>query len=286
MRQLTTLLDDLTFGEGPRWRNGFLYFSDFYDCVVKRVSLDGVVEEVVNVPKQPSGLGWLPDGRMLIVSMIDQKLMVFDGTSLAEYADLSDYATHHCNDMVVDDHGNAYIGNFGFDSSKGEAVKTTNLILVRADQTVDVAADGLSFPNGTVITPDGKTLIIGETYASCLTAFDIQDDATLSNRRLWADLSPLAPDNPPVPDGMCLDTQGAIWVASPTTKEVLRMAENGAVLERITLDRGAFACMLGGEDGKTLFIVSCKTSIAERCAVERKGRIEICTVDHAGAGKP
>ncbi len=286
MRQLTTLVEDLTFGEGPRWRDGFLYFSDFYDCMVKRVSLGGVVETVVDVPQQPSGLGWLPDGRMLIVSMIDQKLMVFDGSSLTEYADLSAHATHHCNDMVVDDHGNAYIGNFGFDSSKGEDVKTTNLILVRPDQSVEVAADDLSFPNGTVITPDGKTLIIGETYGACLTAFDINDDASLSNRRLWADLTPLQPENPPVPDGMCLDEEGGIWVASPTTKEVLRMGENGTLLERISLDRGAFACMLGGDDGKTLFIVTCKTSIAERCVSERSGRIEICKVDHAAAGKP
>ena len=225
-RKLTTLMDGLTFGEGPRWHEGKFYFSDFYSHKVYTLDLEGNYEVVVEVPNQPSGLGWMPDGTMLIVSMKDRKLLGFRDNVLEEKADLYNLAGFHCNDMVVDSQGNAYIGNFGFNTYEGEEVKSTNLILVRPGEEPCVAADDVMFPNGTVITEDGKTLIVGETYAAKLTAFDINDDASLSNRRVWADLTQSIDDGTvPVPDGMCLDAEGAIWVASPSTADVIRVKE-------------------------------------------------------------
>ena len=254
-RKLKTIMDGLTFGEGPRWYQNKFYFSDFYSHKVYSLDLDGNYEVIVEVPNQPSGLGWMPDGTMLIVSMKDRKLLSFKDNVLKEIADLSELAGFYCNDMVVDVHGNAYIGNFGFNTYAGEEVKSTNLILVRPDEEPCVAADDVMFPNGTVITGDGKTLIVGETYAARLTAFDINDDASLSNRRVWADLAESVDDgNVPVPDGMCLDAEGAIWVASPSTAEVIRVREGGQILESISVETNAYACMLGGDDLKTCLL--------------------------------
>ena len=188
--------------------------------------------------------------------------------------------------MVVDAQGHAYIGNFGFNSDAGEAPVGTNLVLVRPGEAPVIAADDLHFPNGTVITPDGKTLIIGETYAARLTAFDIAADGSLSNRRIWADMAGLAPVNPPVPDGICLDEEGALWVASPSTSEVLRLAEGGAVLQRVSLSARAFACMLGGPARKTLFICTANASSNRACTSQRSGRIETLEVEVAGVGLP
>lgn len=213
-RKLTTLMDGLTFGEGPRWYRGKFYFSDFYSHKVYSLDLEGNYEVIVEVPNQPSGLGWMPDGTMLIVSMKDRKLLSFKDNFLEERADLSELAGFHCNDMVVDKTGNAYIGNFGFNTYEGEEIKSTNLILVKPDEEPVIAADDLLFPNGAVITTDDRTLIVGETYAARLTAFDKNEDGSLSNRRVWADLKENAKDGyVPLPDGMCLDEEGAIWVA-------------------------------------------------------------------------
>ena len=280
------LIDGFTFTEGPRWHEGRLYFSDFFTHRVLAVDTKGKHEIIVETPYQPSGLGWLPDGSLLIVSMNDQKLLHFDKGVLTEAADLSGLATHYCNDMVVDKSGNAYIGNFGFDLHGGESLKPTNLILVRPDEDPCVAAENLFFPNGTVITPDGKTLILGETFSSCLTAFDINSDATLSNRRVWADLSSIEEGYDPVPDGICLDAEGAIWVASPSTNDVIRIQEGGILLDKIEVDMGAFACMLGGEKGKTLFISTSKGSQEEICLKEKSARIETVEVVVPRAGVP
>ena len=282
-------MDGLTFGEGPRWHEEKFYFSDFYSHKVFSLDMDGNSEVVVKVPGQPSGLGWMPDGTMLIVSMKDKKLLSFNNNVLSEVADLSNLAGFHCNDMVVDDHGNAYVGNFGFNTYSGEEIKPANLILVRPGEDPCVAADDLLFPNGTVITPDGKTLIIGETYAARLTAFDINEDATLSNRRVWADFTLDADEgNVPLPDGMCLDVEGAIWVASPSTAEVIRVKEGGEIFERIPVETNAYACMLGGEDLKTLFICTSNASGVdpESALREKSGKIETVTVEVQGAGKP
>lgn len=281
MVETKVLLDGLTFSEGPRWHDGRLWFSDFYDHVVVAVDELGNRGDIVTVPNQPSGLGWLPDGRLLVVSMTDRKLMRLDPGGLVEAADLSGIATHYCNDMVVDGKGRAYIGNFGSEYSPGNPPKPAKLIRVDPDGSVHVADEqGLAFPNGTVITPDGGTLIIGESFGACLTAYDIAEDGSLSNRRQFANIAPN------VPDGICLDAEGAIWSACPVKNEVIRVHEGGEISQRIsTGELGAFACMLGGSDRRTLFICTSKTS-GEEAAALRSSRIETVKVDVPGAGWP
>jgi sugar lactone lactonase YvrE len=276
----TVLVDGLRFPEGPRWHDGKLWFSDQHDRRVLAVDPDGALEMIVEVPNCPSGLGWLPDGRLLIVSMHDRLLLRLDPDGLTEVADLSELATWHCNDMVVDSVGRAYVGNFGFDLDGGAALVTAAIVRVDPDGSVRVAADGIRFPNGTVITPDGKTLIIGESYGGCLTAFDVADDAELSNRRLWAKLEGA------VPDGICLDAQGAIWSACPLTGRVLRVREGGEVTDVVAVPRnGAYACMLGGPDRTTLFI--CVADASDPAATgDMRGAIATCEVDVPGAGLP
>lgn len=280
MAETKVLLDGLTFPEGPRWHDGRLWFSDFYAHQVIAVDLQGRAETIVEVPRQPSGLGWLPDGQLLVVSMTDRKLMRLERGRLVEHADLSSVATYHCNDMVVDGNGRAYVGNFGSDYRTGAPLQPARLARVDPDGTVSVAADGLMFPNGAVITPDGRTLIIGETFARHLTAFDIGPDGSLSNRRVWADIAPH------LPDGICLDAEGAVWSADPRNNVVIRVAEGGRILDQVsTGDLGAFACMLGGEDGRTLFVCTCAGS-GEAVAEERAGRIEFARVAVPHAGRP
>ena len=288
-RKLETLMKGLTFGEGPRWHENKFYFSDFYSHKVYSLDLSGKHEVIVEIPNQPSGLGWTPDGTMLIVSMKDRKLMSFKDGQLKERADLTEFSGFHCNDMVVDIDGNAFIGNFVFNTYDCEEINPTNLILVKPGEEPVLAADNLFFPNGTVITPDNKTLIVGETYAARLTAFDKSEDGSLSNRRIWADLKVNAEEGTvPLPDGMCIDEEGAIWVASPSTAEVIRVHEGGMISERIPVQTNAFACMLGGEDRRTLFICTSNGSGVDPEAAlrEKSGKIEITQVDVPGCGKP
>jgi len=281
MRTLTTLLDGLRFGEGPRWHDGKLYFSDMHANQVMTVDLDGRSSIVCEVPNNPSGLGWLPDGTMLVVSMTDRKLLRMErGGALKVHADLSKLAPFHCNDMVVDSKGSAYVGNFGYDLHKGETARGTVLIMVTPEGKVRVVADDLMFPNGTVITPDGRTLIVGESFGRRLTGFDIAADGSLANRRVWADLG----NN--VPDGIALDAEGAIWVASPMSSEVIRVREGGEVTERIKVATDAFACMLGGADRKTLFVLTSASSDPAACLAKATGKVEITKVDVPGAGLP
>lgn len=279
-RATSVLLEGLAFPEGPRWHDGRLWFSDMHADRVKRVGLDGKSEDVVEVPGRPSGLGWLPDGRLLVVSMADRRLLRLDANGLAQVADLSALATGHCNDMVVDERGRAYVGNFGFDLDAGEAPRTADLVLVTPEGDARSVASDLSFPNGTVIAPDGATLIVGETYAQRLTAFDVASDGTLSGRRTWAQL------NDRLPDGICLDAEGGIWVAAPFSGEVLRVVEGGEVSDRIAVTTQAYACMLGGPDGCTLFVCTADSHEPEKCRAEATGRIEIAEVEVPGAGLP
>ena len=274
------LLDGLAFAEGPRWRDGKLWFSDMHDQCVKTVDLDGRCAEVVRVANDPSGLGWLPDGRLLVVSMRDRRLLRLDSDGLHELADLSGVAPFHCNDMVTDAHGRSYIGNFGFDFTTGEKPRTTTLALVTPEGRVRVVADEMQFPNGTVITPDGRTLIIGESFGARLSAFDIAEDGSLSNRRVWAQLEKA------MPDGICLDAEGAIWVASPVSNEVLRVREGGEVTERIRVAAQAIACMLGGPSRTTLFVCTSESLTAEDCRAKRSAKIEVVEVSVPGAGLP
>ncbi len=274
-----TLLDGLRFPEGPRWHDGRLWFSDMHAGRVLAVDLDGKVETIATVPQQPSGLGWLPDGRLLVVSMQDQKLLRLDPDGLVEAADLSGVATHFCNDMVVDARGRAYVGNFGFDLHAGQSPVGTKLALVDPDGRVRVAAEDLLFPNGTVITPDGRTLIVGESFGARLTAFDVAEDGSLSGRREWARMERA------VPDGICLDAEGCIWVASPIGGHVLRLREGGEVTHRIEVEHEAFACMLGGPERRTLFLCTAAESDPAKTG-DRRGRIECVEVEVPGAGLP
>jgi sugar lactone lactonase YvrE len=274
------LLDGLCFPEGPRWHDGKLWFSDMHSHRVMTVGLDGAAQAVVEVPAAPSGLGWLPDGRLLVVSMEDRRLLRLDPGGLTEVADLRRFAPFHCNDMVVDAQGRAYVGNFGFDLHGGATPVPTVLVLVLPSGEARIAADDLMFPNGTVITPDGRTLIVGESFGPRLTAFDVQPDGSLTNRRTWATLERA------VPDGICLDVEGAIWIASPISAEVLRVAEGGAVTRRIPVATQAFACMLGGPRRRHLFICTAETGDPAQCRGRRDGRIEVIEVDVPGAGLP
>jgi sugar lactone lactonase YvrE len=283
------LVEGLFFGEGPRWHEGRLWFSDFYDHAVKSTDLAGEVRTELTLDDQPSGLGWLPDGRLLLVSMRQHKLRRLDDQGLVDHADISDLTAHLCNDMVVDASGRAWVGNFGFNLDKelrerGADVlndpPTTNLVRVDADASVHLAASGMRFPNGTVITADEKTLIVAETIASCLTAFTINEDSSLSDRRIWAQLEGVAPD------GICLDENQQVWVANALGPELLLVAEGGDVIQRVETSQNCYACMLGGEDGKTLFAVTAAFSDAEQASASRTGKIECVQVNAARAGWP
>lgn len=289
------LVDHRCFTEDPRWHGDRLWYSDFYGHRVHSVGMDGDDRVEVELDDQPSGLGWLGDGRLLIVAMTSRRVLrrEHDG-SLVTHADLNDIATWWCNDMLVDPQGRAYVGHFGFDLDAyvdehgQEAViaepgpPTAHVMLVRPDGTTEVAADGMKFPNGTVLTPDGATLIVAETLGLRLTAFDVAADGSLGNRRTWADLSPhLVP-----PDGICLDAEGAVWVANALGPECVRVREGGEITDRVTFSQHAFACALGGPDRTTLFACTAPDSNAERRTAEPNARIEIATVAVPGVGSP
>ena len=274
------LADDFAFLEGPRWRDGLLWVSDMHSQQVLTVDSEGRREVRFDVPNDPSGLGWLPDGRLLVVSMRDRKLLRQEGDTLVEHADLSALAPFHCNDMVVDAGGNAYVGNFGFDFASDASPTSTVLVLVTPDGRARVVADELRFPNGAVITPDGRTLVVGETYGGCMTAFDIDTDGSLSSRRTWAAFEGVTPD------GCCLDADGAIWVASPFHKVFLRVREGGEITDRIESDQMAIACMLGGPDGRTLHLLTSPAVVPEECEKLRGARVETVRVDAPRAGLP
>jgi len=280
MMDTATLLDGICFGEGPRWHDNHLWFSDMHAHEVIKLNLDGTSQVIAKVPQQPSGLGWLPDQSLVVVSMTDKKLLIDEAGELSEYADLSQLASYHCNDMVVDAKGRCYVGNFGFDLISRASQKPAELIMVSENGTASIVADDLQFPNGTVITPDGRTLIVAESMAARLTAFDIDQHGALSNRRVWAQMDGA------LPDGICLDEDSGIWVASPISNECLRLTEGGAVTDRIKVEHQAYACMLGGENGKRLFICTASSSSPEQCKAQRDGRIEYADVSVAGAGRP
>jgi sugar lactone lactonase YvrE len=274
------LLDGLAFPEGPRWHDGRLFFSDMHDLRVRTLDPGGRSEVVVEVPGSPSGLGWLPDGRLLVVSMQDRRLLRLEPQGLVQHADLSSLASFHCNDMVTDARGRSYVGNFGFDMHAQAPPRDAELVLVLADGRARVAARELRFPNGAVITPDGRTLIVGESMAARLTAFDVAEDGSLGNRRVWAQLERA------VPDGICLDAEGCIWVASPLGQELLRVEAGGRVAARVAVSRRAIACALGGDDRRTLFCATSDSFEPEACRAARRGAIEVARVDVPGAGFP
>lgn len=294
MYPFTTLLEGLSFAECPRWHDQRLYFSDRYTQRVLAVSPDGKLETHARIPGLPAGLGFLPDGRLLISSMRDHRILrrEHDG-SLVEHADLSELACGDLNDMLVDTDGRAWVGNFGFDLFGGAPARSTVLISVAPNGQAAIAANDLAFPNGAVLTPDGHTLIIAETMANRLSAFTVSS-GVLSQRRTWAqfgtqpattDVARIVQESDVVPDGICLDAEGAVWVADVTHRRLIRVSEGGAILEALeTNGLCAFACMLGGEDGRTLFACAAPTFDEDEAAAHHRSVILMTrvTVPHAG----
>jgi sugar lactone lactonase YvrE len=294
-RDMTVVLDGLSYLECPRWRDGRLWFSDFYTNRVLATDGRGDIEVVAEVPNQPSGLGFLPDGRLLIVSMRDHRILVrAESGQLTEHADLSGVVPAVLNDMVVDAQGGAYVGNFGFDLMGGEPLRDTTITRVAPDGTVATAAEGLSFPNGMVILPGG-VLVVAETFAGRLTAFDIGADGGLTNRRVWASFGePPTTDDVETalgqiavaPDGICADAEGAIWVADALHARLLRVREGGEIVDELSAKMGVYACMLGGEDGRTLFACAAPSFAEHERRPVREAELLAVEVEVPHAGLP
>lgn len=278
----TTVMTGIAFGESPRWHDGRLWFADWGTQEVVSVGPDGAREVVLSGLAGPISIDWLPDGRLLAVAGAEGRLLRRepDG-SLATHADLSALSAHAWNEIVVDARGNAFVNTIGFDFATGQDQASGSLAVVAPDGSVRPVADRVSFPNGMAITPGGGTLILAESYANRLTAFDIDADGGLSNRRTWADVGDHAPD------GLCLDADGAVWYADVGHRCCVRVREGGAVLQRIELDRGCFSCALGGPDGTTLFMVTTKWNGTEGIAADtRTGQIVTTAAPARRAGHP
>jgi sugar lactone lactonase YvrE len=281
--ELRTLMTGLAFGESPRWHDGRLWFCNWGAQEIVAIDLDGVGEVVLRVPTTlPFCIDWLPDGRLLIVSGPEGLLLRReDDGSLVTLADLNGLSDHSWNEIVVDGRGNAYVNGAGFDLMGGAEFAPGMIALVSPDGSARQVADGIAFPNGMAVTPDNSTLIVAESYAGRLTAFDIAADGSLSNRRVWAEL------DGGIPDGICVDAEGAVWYADVPNKRCTRVREGGEVLRAIELDRGCFACMLGGADGRTLFMVAAEwRGPAAMLDVERTGQVLVADASAAGAGWP
>lgn len=283
----TVLVDSLRFPESPRWHAGRLWCCDFFTSQVVQIGLDGSTHTVLELDDLPAAVGWTPAGELLVVSGANRRLLRLEGGALAEVADLAGLVTYPCNDMVVDSHGRAYIGNLGFDFGSPEAAPGLGSLLhVNPDGTARVAAENLAFPNGLVLTPDERTLIVAESYGARLTAFAVELDGTLTQRRVWAQFDErLTFETGRItPDGICLDAEGAVWLACPTTRAVLRVRAGGAIVQRIPLTTIPLACMLGGPERRTLFIAT--TESLDPGDTDARGRIETVAVTVPGAGRP
>ncbi|GAA4283787.1 SMP-30/gluconolactonase/LRE family protein [Brevibacterium daeguense] len=290
----TIVLDQLSFLEGPRWHDGRVWVSDFYTHQVLSAREDGSDRRVeAEVPQQPSGLGWLPDGRLLIVSMRDQKILrrEEDG-SLVTHADLQGKLNDKLNDMVVDREGRAYVGAFGFDLMGGASLTSSSIVRVDPDGTVEVAAEDLWFPNGMVLTDD-NVLLVAETFGNRISAFDVAADGSLGARRDWASFGP-APSSANVkealqaltvaPDGCSGAADGTLWIADADSARAIRVREGGEIVEEISVSPGVYACALGGEDGKTLFLCTAPDFAEGRRKNAREAQLQSVrvSVEHGG----
>ncbi len=294
---LNLVVRDMAFPEGPRWHDGALHFADHHDGTIYRLD-GGALHELCRLPQGASGLGWRPNGTFLAVSMRDRRLVVVEPGGVSRtFVDLTEYAPGPLNDLVVDRVGRAYVGNFGSDVAAGEPLRPTNVLRVDPDGRVEVVADDLVFPNGMVITPDGRTLIVAESFALRLTAFDIDGDGGLSGRRTWAAFGPegfepasfaeAVAANVPIPDGLALDADGAVWVADPRGPAALRMREGGQIVERFpTGEFGSYAVALGGADRRTLFVCVNVPLPTIDPSADRRGGVLAHRVSVPGAGFP
>jgi sugar lactone lactonase YvrE len=324
-RTTTILRDGFVFPEGLRWHDERLWVSDQGGGAVHTIGLDGSARIVVEVPGKPSGLGWLPDGRLLVVSMYQRRVLRMDGDRLEEHASLAHLPGFKLNELFVDQAGRAYVGDFGYDidgyiQQHGQfglmgpgGPPTTFLARIDPDGSVRVVADGLQFPNGCGLLPDGRTLIVAETIGMTLLAFDVDKAGNLTNRRVWAPtmspwlrtamrsdgmlgrlsrglvrraetgpLAPIAARTAFAPDGICVDAEGAVWVANAHGPECLRVARGGKVLERVHTGQTAYSCALGGPDHRTLFIATAPTFLEAEVEKQTAGRIEMTRVEVAG----
>lgn len=280
MTETRVVLSGLAFPEGPRWHDGRFWFSDIVGEKVHALDEDGTIVHTVEVPGEPSGLGWLPDGSLLVVVRSVLELQRLQDGKLVHHASLVPIHRIFSNDMVVDAQGRAYVGSVGYDFTKKESPAPSALALVRPDGRVEVAAEGLMCPNGVAVSADGTLMVVAETLARQISAFDVAPDGTLSNRRIFARIDGS-------PDGLCLDAENCVWVALPDKGCVVRVADGGAVQETISVrDAMAFACVLGGEDRRTLMICAGTAHDADECRRLRSGRIEFARVAVPGAGRP
>jgi len=284
MSRPRTLLTGLAFGESPRWHDGRLWFSNWVAQEIIAIDANGNSEVVARVPFDsfPFSIDWLPDGRLLMASMSERPLLRRepDGAWVV-HADTGRLSKGGWNEIVVDGRGNVYVNGGGFDVSAGEAFAPGIIARVTPDGAARVVADDIHFPNGMAISPDGSTLVVAESYARRLTAFDIGADGSLTNRRVWADLIDGAPD------GICFDAANAIWYADVPNKRCVRVREGGAVLQTIDVDRGCFACMLGGADKRTLFILAAEWRGFENMTDGlRTGKVLSAVAPMPGAGWP
>jgi sugar lactone lactonase YvrE len=277
--ELQTVMTDLAFPESPRWHDGRLWVSDWGAHEVRTLAPDGRVEVVARVESFPMCIDHLPDGRLVVVASGDHRLLRQepDG-SLVAHAELPARGGHPWNDIVIDGRSNAYVNNTGFDFPGG-AFAPGSVTLARRDGTARVVADGLAFPNGMAVTPDNGTLIVAESYGQRLTAFDIAADGSLSSRRAWAELE----DHP---DGICLDADGAVWYGDVGSRRCVRVREGGEVLQVIDLDRGCFACILGGPGRRTLFMAVNEWGGPESMAGGRMGQVVSAPAPSPGVGWP
>jgi sugar lactone lactonase YvrE len=276
----TVMMEGIGLGESPRWHEGRLWFSDWVAHEVIALERDGGHRVMARVDAFPFSIDWLPDGSMLITAGRELLRMEPDG-SLVTHVDLSDLSDYFWNEIVVDGRGNAYVNGPGFDMMAGGDFAPGTIAIVRPDASAEQVAGGVAFPNGMAVTPDDSTLIVADSYAKELTAFAIGDDGTLTNRRTWADLGE------GTPDGICLDVEGAVWYADVPNRRCTRVAEGGETLDVLEADRGCFACMLGGEDGRTLFMNSAEWNGPDGIfRGPRTGQVLAVEAPAAHAGQP
>jgi sugar lactone lactonase YvrE len=277
---MRTLMEGIGLGESPRWHEGRLWFSDWVAHQVIALDEDGNGEVMARVDAFPFSIDWLPEGPMLVTAGRELLRMEDDG-SLVTHRDLSELSEFGWNELVVDGNGNAYVNGPGFDMMGGADFAPGIVVLLRPDGSAERVAEDVAFPNGMAVTPDDATLIVADSYAKELIAFDIAADGALGNRRTWADLG----DG--VPDGICIDAEGAIWYADVPGRSCVRVHEGGEVLQTIELDRGCFACMLGGANGRNLFIMGQEWTGPEGIFNEpRTGQVVTVDAPATRAGHP